>query len=421
MAGAGGGHEGGMMSGFRIVLRLAWRNLWRNLRRTLIMLAAIVVGTWAMIFMTALMRGMVDDMVRDGIRALPGHVQIHHPAYLDDPTISNSMAPPDDSWVSVLDREQVVAWTTRVRVPAVVSSERDTRGVTLVGIEPDRERAISFVADDVVEGRFLESSDDNGVVIGRKLAEKLETGLGKRVVIMSQDRENEIADRGFRIVGLFDSNLDQHEETFVFAGEDTIQQLFDVGNAVSEVAILGRDYRDVGGLAQMVREAAGSDVEVLPWNEIDTYLGSMLAMMDGFVWVWIVVVFLALSFGLVNTLVMAIFERVREIGLMLALGMTPRYILLQIVMESVLLLVVGLAIGNVAAWASIEPLKGGIDVSIVAEGMEWFGAASMLYPALYLSDVILANLVVIVLGFFASLSPAWRASQYDPVRAITKV
>jgi ABC-type lipoprotein release transport system permease subunit len=410
-----------MMSGFKIILRLAWRNLWRNHRRTLIMLAAIVVGAWAMIFMTALMRGMVDDMVKDGIRALPGHVQIHHAAYRDDPTISNSMSPPDDTLVSVLDSGEVVAWTTRVRVPAVVASERDTRGITLVGIDPVRERAISFVADDLVEGRFLESPDDKGLVVGRKLVEKLETGLGKRVVIMSQDKENEIADRGFRIVGLFDSELDQHEETFVFAGRSTVQQLLGVGDAVSEVAILGRDYRDVDGLTRMVGEGAGSHVEVLPWNEIDTYLGSMLAMMDGFVWLWIVVVFLALSFGLVNTLVMAVFERVREIGLMLALGMTPRYILLQIVMESILLLVVGLAIGNVAAWATIEPLKSGIDVSIVGEGMELFGAASVLYPALYLSDVVLANVIVIVLGFFASLSPAWRASQYDPVRAITKV
>ena len=171
----------------------------------------------------------------------------------------------------------------------------------------------------------------------------------------------------------------------------------------------------------MVTDAAGGDVEVLPWNELDTYLGSMLAVMDGFVVVWIVVIFLALSFGLINTLVMAVFERVREIGLMLALGMTPRNILSQILVESILLLTIGLAIGNLAAWGSIEPLKGGIDVSIVGEGMEMFGASSVLYPALYLKDIVLANVIVIVLGFFASLSPAWRASRYDPVRAITKV
>jgi len=410
-----------MMGGLRIVLRLAWRNLWRNYRRTLIMLAAIIVGAWAMIFMTALMRGMVDDMVKDGISSLPGHVQIHHPAYRDDPTIANVMAPPDEALLSALDRAEVVAWATRIKVPAVISSERDTRGVTLVGVEPERERGISFVAGDVVEGRFLESRDDTGLVMGRKLLEKLETGLGKRVVVMSQDRENEIADRGFRIVGVFDAKLDQYEEGFVFAGEGTVQRLLGVGDAISEVAILGRDYRDVDSLHRMIEEAAGPDVEVLPWQELDTYLGSTLAVMDGFVWVWIVVVFLALSFGLVNTLVMAVFERVREIGLMLALGMTPRNILSQIMTESILLLVIGLTIGNSLALASIKPLEGGIDISVVAEGVEWFGAASVLYPALYLSDVLLANLIVIVLGFFASLSPAWRASRFDPVQAITKV
>jgi len=409
------------MGGFRIVFRLAWRNLWRNHRRTLIMLAAIVVGVWAMIFMTALMRGMVDEMVRDGISVLPGHVQIHDPAFRDDPTISNSIAPPKGKLLAALERPEVVAWAARVRVPAVVSSERDTRGVTLVGIEPEREKDISFVAGDIVEGRYLESRDDEGIVVGRKLLEKLETSFGKRVVIMSQDRNNQIADRGFRIVGVFDAKLDQTEEKFIFAGEKTIQELLEAGDLVSEVAILGRDYRNVEGLRNMVADAAGPDLEVLPWQELDPYLGSMLAVMDGFVVVWMVVVFLALSFGLVNTLVMAVFERVREIGLMLALGMTPRNILFQIVAESILLLTIGLAIGNVVAWATIEPLKGGIDVSIVGQGMEYWGSANVLYPALYLKDVILANVIVIVLGFLASLSPAWRASRYDPVRAITKV
>jgi ABC-type lipoprotein release transport system permease subunit len=409
------------MSRLTIILRLAWRNLWRNYRRTLIMLAAIAVGVWAMIFMTALMRGMVDNMVEDGISAIPGHVQIHNPRFRDDPTVSNMIAPPDENLLEVLNRPEVVAWATRIRVPAVISSERDTRGVTLVGVEPELERDISFVADDVTEGRFLESRDDRGLVVGRKLVEKLETGLGKRVVIMSQDRQNEIVDRGFRIVGIFDSKLGQFEEGFVFGGEGAIQDLLGVGDAISEVAILGTDYRDVGGLLEMVANAAGPGLEVLPWNKLDPYLGSMLVMMDGFVVVWIVVVFLALSFGLVNTLVMAVFERVREIGLMLALGMTPRGIRSQILAESFLLLVIGLAVGNLAAWATIEPLAGGIDVSIVGEGMEYFGSSSVIYPALYLKDVVLANVIVIVLGFLASLAPAWRASQLDPVRAITRV
>ena len=147
----------------------------------------------------------------------------------------------------------------------------------------------------------------------------------------------------------------------------------------------------------------------------------MLPMMDGFVLVWIVVVFLALAFGLVNTLVMAVFERVREIGLMLALGMTPGSIRAQIVAESTILLALGLLVGDVLAWLTVRPLERGIDLSIVGEGMEMFGAASVLYPAFRWEDVVLANVVVLVLGFVASLSPAVRASRYEPVEAITKV
>jgi ABC-type lipoprotein release transport system permease subunit len=406
---------------FKVTLRLAWRNLWRNHRRTLIMLAAVVVGAWAMIFMTALIRGMVDDMVRDGIQTLPGHVQVHHPGFRDDPSVSNVIAPPDETLRRALEEPGVVAWAARVRVPAVVSSERNTRGVVLVGIDPDRERELSFVADDMTEGRFLESPDDAGLVVGRKLLERLETGLGKRVVVMSQDPDNEIVDRGFRIVGVFDSSMESQEDGFVFAGRATVQRLLQMGDHVSEIAILGTDYRDVEGLRRRIEEAAGPDVVVQPWRELEKYLGSMLEMMDGFVLVWIVVVFLALAFGLVNTLVMAVFERVREIGLMLALGMTPRNILAQIVVESTLLLALGLAVGDVLAWATIEPLKGGIDLSIVGEGMELWGASAVLYPALRWEDVVLANVVVLLLGFLASLSPAWRASRYEPVEAITKV
>ena len=410
-----------MRGSVTIVVTLAWRNLWRNYRRTLIMLAAVTVGVWAMIFMTALLRGMVDDMVRDGIRALPGHVQVHHPDFLDDPSVSNVMPPPGRALQDVLDSPPVTAWATRIRVPAVISSERDTRGVTLLGIDPDRESALSFVADDMAEGRFLESREDSGLIVGRKLLERLETKLGRRVVVMSQDPDNNIAERGFRIVGVFESTLASYEESYVFAGEATVQDLLSLGDRISELAVLGSDYRDVDGLRRSVGVAAGEELDTRPWYELDTYLGSMLTMMDGFVWVWIIVVFLALSFGLVNTFVMAVFERVREIGLMLALGMTPRSILLQIVVESIFLLVIGLALGNLVAWATIEPLEGGIDISIVSEGMEMFGAASVLYPALYIEDMILANVTVIVLGFLASLSPAWRASRYEPVEAITKV
>jgi ABC-type lipoprotein release transport system permease subunit len=410
-----------MSGSFELTLRLAWRNLWRNHRRTLIMLAAVVVGVWAMVFMTALMRGMVDDMVKDGIRTLPGHVQIHDPSFEDDPSVSHSIAPPGEELRRVLDSPPVVAWTARVRVPAVVSSERDMRGVTLVGIEPEGERRLSFVAGDLADGRFIESTGDDGLVVGRALLERLETDLGKRVVIMSQDAEGQVADRGFRIVGVFDASMESQELGFVFTGRAVVQRLLKMGEQVSEVAVQGTDYRNVAPLRSRLQQAAGPGLVVQSWDELDPYMGSMLSMMDGFVVVWIVVVFLVLAFGLVNTLVMAVFERVREIGLMLALGMTPGHILFQILLESTLLLALGLAIGDVLAWATVVPLKGGIDLSIVGEGMELWGASAVLHPSLLGKDVLLANGIVLVLGLLASLSPAWRASRYEPVEAITKV
>jgi ABC-type lipoprotein release transport system permease subunit len=402
----------------RALFMLAWRNLWRNHRRTLIMLAAITVGVWAMIFMTALMRGMVDDMLLNGIRSLPGEVQIHDVLYRDDPSINNSMPPPGDALLQALRIPEVKAWTSRVRVPAVISSERDSRGVILLGVEPESEAQVSFDLDTIGEGRFLESASDRGIVIGAKLADRLETDLGKRVVVMSQDPDNDIADRGFRIVGIYKAKLASLEEMYIYGGRETIQQMLSLDDRISEIAITGDDYRNVDRWYSKIEQAAGDAVKTLPWYEADTYLGSMLAVMDGFVLVWIIVVFLALSFGLVNTLVMAVFERVREIGLMQALGMRPSSILYQILIESFLLLLIGLMLGNIIAVLTIIPLQSGIDISVVAEGMEMMGTSSMLYPALEIEDMVLANVIVIILGLLTSILPAWRAAGYDPIKAL---
>ena len=401
---------------------LAWRNLWRNYRRTIIMLAAISIGVWAMIFMTALMRGMVDEMIKDSIKTLIGHVQIHHPLYRDDPNIVNSIAEPTGSLLIALNSPPIKAWGARIRVPAVISSERESKGVVMVGIEPTKEKLLSYVADNITEGRFLQDSCDKGVLIGEKMARQLETRLGKRIVLMSQDPDNNIVDRGFRIVGIYKAKLPSLEEQYVFIGLETARQLLQMPGLVSEIEAVGKDYRPeyVDMILQQIAKSAPTSHEVLPWYRIDNYMGTMLTVMDGFVVVWVVIIFAALSFGLVNTLVMAIFERVREIGLMQALGMKPSSIMIQILIESLFLLLLGLLIGNLLSVISIEPLKDGIDISVVAKGMEMMGSASILYPALKLSDVILANCIVITLGILASCLPAWHASRLKPIEAINK-
>ena len=410
-----------MMNTADIVLRMAWRNLWRNYRRTLIMLVAILVGVWAMIVMIAAIRGMTEGMVLDGIRTLPGHVQIHHPEYRDDPTVENLMPAPGGDLAAALAGTGVVAWSGRVRVPAVISSERGTRGATLVGIDPPAEARVSFIADGIVDGRYLEDERDAGLILGRRLLERLETDVGRRVVVMTQRQDNEIAERGFRVVGAYEAELDATEEAYAFAGRGTLQDLLGIGSQVSEIAVLGEHYRQVEQLRQRIGAAAGSGAEVLTWDEINSYLGTMSRVTDGFVLVWIAVVFLALSFGLVNTLVMAVFERVREIGLMMALGMRPAVVLGQIIAESLMLLTMGLAAGILLALISVHALRDGIDVSVVGEGLELMGAASVLIPSLQPGDVLLSTLVVLTLGFLASLGPAIRAARCQPVEAIARI
>jgi len=403
-----------------VVATLAWRNLWRNYRRTLIMLLTIALGVWSMIFMSALMRGMIDEIVRNGLETLPGEVQIHAHAYRRDPSVVNSIAMPSGILLQALNEPPVIAWAGRVRVPAVISSERDSRGVTLLGVDPVAEIALGSAPDNIIEGRFLEGIDDKGVVIGASLARRLETSLGKRIVIMSQNPNNDVADRGARIVGIYKSRLPGTEDIFVYAGRAVIQKMLGIGSAVSEIAATADNYRAVQDWYPAIASAAGEQVEVLSWIELDTYLSTMLAVQDGFALVFMVVVFLALSFGLVNTLVMAVFERVREIGLMLALGMKPGLILGQILLESLYLLCVGLGIGNIAAFLSIKSLESGIDISGVAQGMEMMNMSPVLYPALRAEDMLMSTGVVIILGLVASLLPAWKASQLDPVKALAK-
>jgi len=408
-------------SGFK----LAWRNLWRNYRRTLIMLAAIVVAVWAMIFMTALMRGMTNDMVTSGLKALPGFVQVHHKAYRDDPSVVNSFAMPDAAFSVAMSRLPVTDWAMRVKVPAVIASERDTRGVILLGIDADKEQAFGFTPEQIIAGHYLAGptaaeKNRKGIIIGKKLAEKLETKLGRRIVIMSQDPDNNLVDRGFIITGIYASTIPGFEESHVYADRQYIQKMLHIPNKISEISILGQDYNDVTALTAYVKKHAPISLETLNWLELDSYLRMMSKVMDSYAFVWILVIFLALSFGLVNTLMMAVYERIREIGLMRALGMRGTGIIKVLLLESSMLLVLGLIIGNALSLLMLYLIRDGIDLSAVADGMAMFGYGAVLHAQFILSDLLLANGVVITLGLLICLYPAWKASRYDPIVALNK-
>ena len=403
-----------------LLAMLAWRNLWRHKRRTLMILFALAFGVWSMIVLAAISRGSMEQQLDKTIRNLTGHVQLHAPGFRDDPVIEHRLSPPDAALRDALGDAEIVAWASRVRVPAVVASERESAAVTLVGIDPARERGLSFIPEAITEGRYLAAPDDPGVLLGRKLAERLETGLGRRVVLMSQDVHNQVGDRGFRVVGIFDTQPQQAEEAYVFTGRTTAQQMLKMNDAVTEIAVMtGNRARPESVLARLRAQAPALDIK--PWTVLEPMTTLMRKITDVILFIWYAIVFAAMSFGLINTLLMAVFERTREFGLFQALGMRPGYILGQVLVESVILLGLALAAGNFSAWLTIAALKNGIDLSSVAKGMELIGVAPVIYPAWSASDLLAANLFVTVLGLLASLYPAWRAARHVPIEALTRI
>jgi ABC-type lipoprotein release transport system permease subunit len=285
-------------------------------------------------------------------------------------------------------------------------------------VDPAQEAALGSLPDTLLEGRMLEGPEDRGILLGAGLARKLDTGLGKRIVLMSQDTRNNVVDRGVRVVGIYKARLQGDEERFAWVGRAALQELLGLEREITEVAVTAADYRAVDAWLPALQVSAGGELEVLGWTELHTFLGTMLAVQEGFVLVFMVVVFLVLSFGLINTLVMAVFERTRELGLMQALGMRPALILSQVLLESLLLLALGLLLGNGLALATLLPLRDGVDISAVAEGMEMMEMGATLYPLLALDDMLMSTAVVLTLGLLASVLPAWRASRLDPVRAL---
>ncbi len=400
---------------------LAWRNIWRNPRRTAVILTAVIIGVWSMVFLGALMRGIVQGMIQNGIKTLTGHVQIHQAKYLQDPSVAHRIQ--DLSRIKpVIERELPPGsiLSCRVRVSAVANNARHNGGVTLVGIDPRQEARASFIGGGVTQGRYLNPDDTAGILIGRALAKRFETGLGRKLILMAQDTEGGIASRAFRIRGIFQAEMEATEKNFVFVTRSAAQKMLAMTDAVSEIAVVLPAHDLAAPVARRLqRRLVGRDIVVTTWRQALPLLTSYLELYDNFILIWFVVVFVAMGFGIVNTTLMAVFERMREFGLLKALGMRPRRIVRGILTESFFILVCGLALGDVLGLASswVFAIKG-IDLSAMAQGVEFAGMSRVIFPMVKAVDLLNANLVVLVLGLLVSLYPALRAARFTPVEAM---
>ena len=400
----------------KLLFQLSWRNLWRHRRRNGILLSAIAVAVAGVVLMNSLLRGMQVDMQNTVIDNLTGHVKVLQPGYLDDPGIGRGFAVAE-GWPGELDPATVVGWAARVRVPAVIMSERETRGVQLVGVDPAQEK-ISFLSGVSVSGEGLSGPDDRRVIVGAALAEQLETQVGRRLVLVTQGADGRNREAGYRIAGIYKANVGGLEKAFVFTGAATWQDMLDT-RVVTEVSVRLTD--DLHGPSMMDRmKSAFADLDVLSWRQLEPQAALMVDFADQAVFIYFLVVMGALVFGLVNTLVTAVMERVRELGMLRALGMKPRSVVAQVVVESSLIMSCGIALGLALVAGVYSLVADGIDLTAFDQSLASFGLKPVFVPVLQTGDVLLVAGMSLVLGLVASFYPARRAVKLKPLDALRR-
>jgi ABC-type lipoprotein release transport system permease subunit len=400
----------------KLLLALSWRSLWRNPRRTLITLVIVAVGMWSILAFTMMLKAFAMSARNEALRTLTGEGQIHAARFLDDPVIEHRMPEPSGTLLAALNGGQITGWAPRVRVPAVIQSEYRALGVTLLGVVPAKERAVSDLPGQIETGRYLTNEHDASVVLGKHLIERLKTRVGKRVILMSQAADGHLAEQSFTVVGAF-GGAEGVQDQFAFTGLRPAQTMLGIGNDISEISFDVANDQALAPAIAALRKAA-PDLDIEPWTEFAPIAYVMDQASGTYVAIWIAVMFVLMAIGIVNAQLMAVFERTREFGLLQALGMRPRLVVLQVTVESAMLIGIGVLIGDALGWLAVLPFHNGLDLGSLAAGSERFGAGRFLYPRLEMRDLVSSSIIVWLLGIVTALWPARRAAHANPVEAM---
>lgn len=402
------------------LLLLANRNLWRNKRRSLITLIAISFGLASLIFIWSFIDGMNEQIVDNSTSYLSSHIKIHRRGYHGDKVLYLSMPEDRKLQKSIGNNPDIVAITPRVEGKAMLSGDQESRGVIVLGVDSESEPDVTTLSKSISLGRYLQKNDSNSIVIGDLLAEKTGLSVGDAAVLVSQARDGSVAADKFRIVGIYNSGIDMIDSTHIFIPLKSAQEFYSLWGQITAWAIRLNDRSHVPQVTTQLKELLGRDYEVLGWKKLLPDMVQVVRFHEIVSYVIIFIVIVVVTVGVANTILMVIMERTREFGIMLALGTSQNQVIQLVLLESFLLGLIGVFIGNLLGIAVTSYFGiNGVDFSEYSLAMETMpGLSAVVKPFINTEHVFFVSAITFLVSIIPALIPAWKVSRLQPIEAI---
>ena len=404
-----------------LYLRLAWRNIWRHRRRTVIVVIAMAMSLWLMMFYDGFVAGFNNAIYGNAIKFLGGNIQIHAEGYKDNSSRTPLLPLSDDKAAleTALDQPNVVAASRRIITGGLATTREGAFPVSITGIEPEAERPVSLPAQNITSGRYLAADDADSVLIGQGLASAMDVQVGDRFTLAGQSTHEQMRQRTVTVVGIYNLGMGEIEKRSVFMSLKEAQDLYGLPDQSTEVVVtLEKLGEEPGVIVKLEKTLPG--FEIASWETNFPELKAALATKGKAMDIFGFIIILVAGIGIMNLLMMAVYERTREIGLMGAMGLKPRQISLLFILEGTMMGLVGLAAG-IATGIALNALMGtvGFDFTSFSTVTEYAALINeRVYPTLGMENLLGRALPILIISILASLYPAYEASRREPADAL---
>lgn len=382
------------------------------------MIASIAIGIWAGVFVLGLSTGLNNQRQQSAINNTLSHIQIHHPDFIKDFNVQYRIPHGKKVHNELASNANVKVFTERVILTGMISSANGVYAARISGVNPETEVQVTTLHEKLLEGEYLTGIKRNPVVISQRMAKKLNVKLRSKVVLTFQKDDGEIVAGAFRVAGIYKTISSRDDELNIYTQATDLHRLLDQENGYHEIAILLNDFESIQPQTEAL-QAEYPELLIRPWDVVSPELGYANQMMSQLLYLFIAIILFALSFGIINTMLMAVLERNKELAMLMSIGMNRPLVFLMIVVETVFISMIGGPLGVLLGYFTINYYGNvGIDLSVVSEGLENFGVGSMVYTELETIFYVNVTIMVLISALLSSIYPAWKALQVNPAEGV---